>query len=256
MIRGQWSALRLFVRQDLQRRFAGNTVGIAWAVILPLLQLALFALVFVHIFKARVPDLDQLSYLAFLAIGMWPWFAFSEAVGRGAGALVENAGLLGKVAVTYWHLIAARVLVAFALHGVGFLLVLAVLLLRAEPLAWAWLPFLLLPWLQLLALALALATMLALLHVFVRDFEHITPYLLTALMFTAPILYAPAMLGPELRGWLQFNPLAWPITAIREPLLRGSLPEGGALGLLLAALIAALAAWLYRRLRPHVEDFL
>lgn len=248
--------LRLLVRQDVQKRFAGNAVGIAWAVILPLLQLALFGLVFVHVFKARVPDLDQVSYLAFLAIGMWPWFAFSEGVGRAAGALVENAGLLGKVAVPYWQLICARVLVAFGLHGLGFVLVLLVLALTGEALHWGFLAWLLLPWTVLLVLALAAGTVFALLQVFVRDFEHITPYLLTALMFTAPILYAPSMLGDELRVWLQWNPLAWPITAIRQPLLQGTLPAGSAAGLL-TVLLVALAAWaLYRRLRDHVEDFL
>lgn len=256
MSRSAVGTLRLFIRQDLQRRFAGNAVGIAWAVILPLLQLALFALVFVHIFKARVPDLEQASYVAFLAIGMWPWFAFSEGVGRGAGALVENAGLLGKVAVDYWQLIAARVLVAFGLHGIGFVLVLAVLAVTGEALHWGWLPWLLLPWALLLLLSLAAAVMLALLQVFIRDFEHITPYLLTALMFTAPILYAPSMLGPELQRWLAWNPLAWPITAVREPLLRGELPVGAGIAALIALLLVVVTALLYRRLRAHVEDFL
>jgi ABC-type polysaccharide/polyol phosphate export permease len=61
--------LRLFVRQDLRQRFSGNVLGIAWAGLSPLLQLALFALVFVHIFKARVPGLTGSGYVAFLALG-------------------------------------------------------------------------------------------------------------------------------------------------------------------------------------------
>ena len=48
---------------------------------------ALMLLVFGHIFKARVPGLEGGGYIAFLALGMWPWFAFSEAVTRAASAV-------------------------------------------------------------------------------------------------------------------------------------------------------------------------
>ena len=67
------AAIRVFVRHDLQQRFAGNTVGIAWALILPLLQLALFALVFA---AERRPALHAAAFsagvvaLAYLLFGV------------------------------------------------------------------------------------------------------------------------------------------------------------------------------------------
>ena len=45
----------LLVQQDLRQRFTGNVLGAAWAVLAPLLQLLVFAVVFAGIFKARVP---------------------------------------------------------------------------------------------------------------------------------------------------------------------------------------------------------
>ncbi len=101
--------ISLLVRQDLRQRFTGNILGAAWAVLAPLLQLLVFAVVFVQIFKARVPGLDERGYVAFLALGMWPWFAFSEAVARGVSALTDSAGLLAKVAVPTWDVVTARV---------------------------------------------------------------------------------------------------------------------------------------------------
>ena len=251
-----WRTIRLFLRQDFNQRFADNAIGMAWALILPLAQLGLFAVLFIQIFNARVPGLEGIGYLAFLALGMWPWFAFAEAVDRGSGALVDNAGLLGKVAVPLWVLILARVLMAFALHGIGFILVLLVLWLDGAPLAWSWLGLMLLAWPPLFLLACAAATILSLLRVFVRDLAQITPFLLTALMFSSPILYAAEMMPERVRGWLALNPLAVWISAIRDPLLwdRGMLNLlPGLVGLVLLMIIAVL---MYRRLRVHVEDFL
>ena len=217
-----WRTIRLFLRQDFNQRFADNAIGMAWALILPLAQLGLFAVLFIQIFNARV----------------------------------DNAGLLGKVAVPLWVLILARVLMAFALHGIGFILVLLVLWLDGAPLAWSWLGLMLLAWPPLFLLACAAATILSLLRVFVRDLAQITPFLLTALMFSSPILYAAEMMPERVRGWLALNPLAVWISAIRDPLLwdRGMLNLlPGLVGLVLLMIIAVL---MYRRLRVHVEDFL
>lgn len=252
----QIALLRLFIRQDLNQRFAGNAVGVVWALILPLLQLALFGLLFVQIFKARVPGLEGVGYLAFIALGMWPWFAFSEAVARGASALVDNAGLLGKVAIAHWQLILARVLVAFAIHGIGFALVLLALGLQQVPLHWSQLPLAALAWLSLLPLAVGVATILALLQVFVRDLVQITPYLLTALMFCSPVLYSASMAPAALQPWFEANPIGSAVSTVRESLLRGAPADGGAVAILLALVLLAVAALIYRRLRPHVEDFL
>lgn len=253
----QLTGLRLFVAQDLQERFTGNVVGIAWAVLLPLLQLTLFGLLFVHVFNARAPaHLGEISFLAFLAVGMWPWFAFAEAVGRGATVLVDQAALLGKVAIPPWQLIGARVLVAFLLHGVGFLIVVLVLAVNGDPLHWAMLPALLLPWSLLLLLAFAMAVGLATLHVFLRDVGQIVPYLLTAMMFSAPIFFAMSSLPAPIADWFAWNPVSWPISAIREALLGGQWPGG--LGVGLAAMLATAAAGIgvHLRLRAHIEDFL
>ena len=51
-----------FIRRELGNRFAGSFSGGLWAVMQPLLQLAVYSLVFVHIFKARVPGADAPGY--------------------------------------------------------------------------------------------------------------------------------------------------------------------------------------------------
>ncbi|MCX7557053.1 ABC transporter permease [Xanthomonadaceae bacterium JHOS43] len=249
--------LWLLVQQDLRQRFTGNVLGAAWAVLAPLLQLLVFALVFVHIFKARVPGLDERGYVAFLALGMWPWFAFSEAVARGATALTDSAGLLGKVAVSTWLVVAARVISAFIVHGVGFVLVAVLLTVWQGQVSLGWWPLTLPAWIGMFALALALAQIGAICNVFARDTQQILNYLLTAWMFLTPILYARSLVPAMFEPWMQINPMAGLIAAIRDPLLWR---EAGAVfpfASLIVAAVALLLAWaMHRRFRPHVREFL
>lgn len=248
--------LRFFVGQDLAQRFKGNTLGVLWAALLPLLQFALFALLFVAIFRARVPGLDEQGYLAFLSLGMWPWFAFAEATTRSIGALSESAGLLRKVAVEPWLLVAARVVSAFVLQGAGLVLVIVALTLLGVDLHWGRLPIVVLAWLALLPLAFAIGLLLGLLQVFVRDLQQVAPYLINALMFLSPILYAASMLPAWAQDWMHWNPVALSVSGVRDSLMFGSAPVMAwpALVSVLASLL--LAAWVYRRLRPQVIDFL
>lgn len=244
-------------RQDFAQRFSGNTLGLAWALLAPVLQLALFALIFVFIFQARVPGLDRAGYVVYLSLGMWPWFAFSDAVVRGTTTFSDQAGLLAKVAIEPWHLVAARVISGFVLHGAGFLLVLLLLWLMTSHASPIWLPSTLLAWAVLALIAFASAIALSVLNVFFRDLQQMVQYAVTALMFLTPILYS-AQAGPAaMIAWQRWNPFAGVVAGIRDPLMNGSLDNVLPLnGLLLGAALLLLARWLYRRLRPHLVDFL
>ncbi|MFA5683147.1 MAG: ABC transporter permease [Lysobacteraceae bacterium] len=243
------------VRQDLAQRFAGNTLGLAWAVLAPLLQLAVFATVFQLIFKARVPGLDGAGYVVYLSLGMWPWFALSDAIGRGATTYTDQAALLSKVAIAPWKLVAARVITAFLLHGLGFLVVTILLWLFTPHVTPAWLPLTLPAWIALAGIAFAGAMWVAVLNVFFRDVQQIAQYLLTAFMFMTPILYA-ASTGPEaLARAQQWNPFASAIGGIRDPLM-GQGWQSPWLAWLFAVLALAVALWSYRRFRSSLVDFL
>ena len=249
--------IAFFTRQDLVQRFIGNGLGFGWAIIAQLAQMALFSLIFVHIFKARLTGVEGVSFIAFLAMGMWPYFAFSEAVSRGMNTFTDQSTLLTKVAVTPWHLLVARVNGAFLVHGTGFLLVVAVLAITGEPvhpmLLWATLP----SWLGLYALSLGCALLFAVGNVFVRDLREIVTYLLSAALFLSPIMYASTMAPPFLQPWLRLNPLTGFVEGIRDTLLG---IEAVALlpwqSWLFTALLGVLAVFCYRRVRPHLIEFL
>ena len=60
-----------FIRRDIRNRYLGSFSGGLWALLQPLIQLAVYGFVFVYVFKARVPGADAPGYVPFLALGLW-----------------------------------------------------------------------------------------------------------------------------------------------------------------------------------------
>lgn len=247
-----------FIARELRERYRGSFTGFGWALLQPLLQLAIYAFVFVHVFKAKVPGADAPGYVSFLVVAMWPWVAFSDALVRSTPAIQENAALIGKVALPRELLVLAPCAASFVLHTSGFVAILVALALSGTPIELAYLPLALLLYVPMFLLVFGLSLALAALQVFVRDLVQILGQLLMLLMFAAPVFYARESLPQQWRGWLDANPFTFYAESFRALLLGyGDVRPGM---LTLACLIATLTFlcgwWLFRRLDPHFEDFL
>ncbi|GAA0714260.1 ABC transporter permease [Dokdonella soli] len=247
-----------FFRRELSNRFAGSFSGGLWALFQPLLQLAITSFVFVNVFKARVPGADTLGYVPFLATALWPWTAFAEAVLRSTTAIQDNAALIGKVALPREILVLASVGTSFAIHIVGFVVIVLVLAFAGQGIHLAGLLPALLLYLPLAALALGIALISASVQIFVRDLVQALGQLLPLLMFGAPVYYDRAQLPERFRGWLDFNPFTFYAESFRALLLdHGSFNfRHLAIALVIAAAALPIGHRLFRRLDPHFEDFL
>ncbi|RYD15598.1 MAG: ABC transporter permease [Lysobacteraceae bacterium] len=249
---------RRFIARELRNRFAGSFSGGLWALMQPLLQLAVYSFVFVHVFKARVPGADAPGYIPFLVVALWPWTAFAEAVLRSTTAIQDNAALIGKVALPREVLVVASACASFAIHLVGFVAILLVLRLFGTPIRLAGLPAAIALYLPLFAGALGVALACAAIQVFVRDLVQALGQLLPLLMFGAPIFYDRSLLPERVRGLLDLNPFTFYAESFRAVLLgHGSFdPTRFGIALVLAAGLLIAGHWLFRRLDRHFEDFL
>jgi len=247
-----------FFNRELRNRFAGSFSGGLWALIQPVIQLAVYAYVFVHIFNQRVPGANAPSYVPFLVAALWPWTAFSEGVLRSTTAVQDNAALIGKVALPREVLVFASVASSFAVHLAGFIIVLLVLAVAGKGIVLAGLVPAVLLYVPLFALALGFGLLFSALQVFVRDTVSVLGQLLALLIFAAPIFYDRAVIPENLRGWLDINPFSFYADAFRAVLLdHGSIePMRLAIALTTAALVLLAGRWTFRRLDPHFEDFL
>ncbi|HOT01027.1 MAG TPA: ABC transporter permease, partial [Acidobacteriota bacterium] len=94
----QRDLLLSYVRKDLKERYVGSVIGFYWSVLNPLILLGIYTFVFSVIFRVRFGEGEGLVNAAlYIFCGMVPWMAFSEAVGRSTGVLIDNANLIKKV---------------------------------------------------------------------------------------------------------------------------------------------------------------
>lgn len=244
-----------FLGRELRTRYLGSATGLAWALIHPLALLAVYYFVFTTIFRAG--RITTHSFLAFVAVALWPWLAAQEALQRGTVSLAGYAGLIRKAAFPHETIVYASVVATLLLQLAGYVVVLFVLVALGEPVHLSGLALALPLWLVMAIAVTGLALAFASLQVFVRDVEHVLMPVLMILMYLTPVLYPIAVVPESVRPWVAANPFAWLVTRLRDALLDGKLaPQAGdLLALAIAVAIFALGLAMFRRLSPHFEDF-
>ncbi|QJR16467.1 ABC transporter permease [Usitatibacter palustris] len=247
-----------FTRRELLNRYVGSVAGAAWAIVHPLALLAVYAFIFTMVFKVRLPEAaGGASYVAFVAVTLWPWLMFADGLQRGMSAVRANEGLIRKVAFPNRLVVYSAVASTFLVHLAGFATVLAVLAAIGQPIHASGL-VVALALVAMLALAtLGLAALLAALQVVLRDVEQVFSVALTVLFYATPILYPLSLVPEPLRSWAAGNPLATFAERMREALLAGSGFAPADAALLLGAILTFVAGlWVFERLAPYFEDFL
>jgi len=255
--RHRWLLGSLLLR-ELRNRYAGTSGGLVWVFLHPLLMLAIYAVVFQYVFRVRLPNADPTQpYVVWVAVTLWPWLAFSEALSRGTVAVQQHADLVKKVAFPQELLVYSAVLTSLLIHAAGYAIVLALLWAWGYEIRFAGVMLLgLWAWVVLGCAATGLALFLGATHIFLRDVEQLLGQFLTMLFFASPVLY-PLALAPEgIRQVLALNPLAQVFEPLRAAALGHGLPASP---VLVAALAAGVLLWIaglawFRRLAPHFED--
>lgn len=213
--------VRNLVAKDLTLKYRGSALGFLWSLLNPLLMIAVYSLAFRYIVRIDVPD-----YPARLVTALLPWTCFATSCVMATGSIVDNGGLIKKIAFPRLVLPLATVLFNVAQLLVAFLVFLPLLYLVLRG-ARSWTGLLLLP-LALGAQVLFLvgvAQVLATATVFFRDVRHLVEVGLQILFWLTPILY-PLSLAPEpLQLLLRLNPMTGFVLLYQAVLLDGTLPD-------------------------------
>jgi lipopolysaccharide transport system permease protein len=213
--------------RDVKVRYKQTVIGIAWAVLQPLMTMFIFTVVF-GVF-AGVKS-DGLPYPIFAYTALLPWNLFAGALSRCSSSIVGNSNLISKV---YFPRLIAPV--AAAVSGivdfaVSFALLVGMLVwYRITP---TWGVFLLPIFLLLTILAaLSVGLWLSALNVRYRDIGYITPFLTQFWMFACPIAYPLNLVPSEWRLLYGLNPMVGAVEGFRWALLGKASPDLVAIGL-------------------------
>lgn len=243
--------LYFLTRREISIRYKQTLLGLAWAVLQPLLSMVVFSL-----FLGRLAgiDSDGLPYPVFSYLGLLPWTYFANAMTRSSGSLVSNANLLSKVYFPRLLIPLSATLSALVDFGIAFLVLLGLMGWYRIPLSWSVL------WLVPLTLVTAfLATGigmgLAALNVQYRDVQHAIPFLMQLWMFATPVVYPVDTVPERWQFLLDLNPMTGLIEAYRaaplgRPIDFQSLAVSATVGLVLVAI----GVWRFRRMEKIFAD--
>lgn len=245
-------------RREIQSRYRGSIIGLAWSFINPILLLLVYTFVFSVIFKSRWGVGEQESKVDFalaLFVGLIVFGIFAECVNRAPMLIVYNVNYVKKVVFPL------EILPWIPLGSVLFnssislvvLLLLQLIVNRILPWTIIFFPLILLP---LIFASMGIAWFLAALGVYVRYVGQITGIFTTILMFLSAVFYPVEALPEEYRGWLLLNPLILIIEESRKALIFGISPDWLSLGIALLAsfVICAVGFWWFQKTRKGFAD--
>jgi lipopolysaccharide transport system permease protein len=246
-----------FLKKEITDRYLGNSSALIWIIVHPVITLLIYNFVFGIIFKARVASLPDGAFITYLAIGLWPWMAFSESVLQAITAVVNRKDLLGKVKLDLRHVVLAGTTANFILHGIGFLVILIVLALMDKLLIGWHLLLLLIPLLVLYVMAVALSLLFSAFYVFYRDLKLIVSALLPLLFFCTPIIYSWDLIPEQGQNILQYNPLLPAISFIHNVVFSFDVIDWWQMLLVTVGtlLLLFLANRFFQKLAPRFDDF-
>ena len=243
-------------KRELAARYKGSVLGILWAILTPVVMIAIFTIIFAGIFKARFgASNSQWDYALYLFCGLLPWNAFQESLQLSANTIVSHANLVKRVVFPLETLPVSQSLAAVAnqMFGTAALLIAIIVVRRELHVTTLFLPLLIIP--QLIA-TLGGAWLLASLGVFVRDIVQGIALLLTAWLYLTPIIYPESLVPDRYRAIVNLNPFTPLVRNYRRIILEATPPDWTGLAYFSAFAVVSFlfGYWWFARTRKNFPD--
>jgi lipopolysaccharide transport system permease protein len=238
--------------RDIKVRYKQAVLGIAWALLQPVLTVLIFTVVFGILLET--PS-QGLPYPLFAISALLPWQLFANALQRSSISLVGNANLITKIYFPRLVIPLSSVMAALVDFGVSFIVLIVMMVVYRYMPGWnlLWLPVIIL---FALLTALAVGLWLSALNVQYRDVQHMVPFIVQVWMYASPIVY-PIEIIPEgiWRVLYGLNPMVGVIQSYRWALLGGDRPDATMLISVLVVLVLLVSGiYYFRRMEKTFAD--
>ena len=238
--------------RDVKVRYKQAFLGMAWVVVQPVLMTVIFT-VFLGVL-ARVPSERRVPYPLFAYVGLLPWTFFSSAIQSSATSVVNNTHLITKVYFPRLIVPAAAVAARLVDFGVGFVVLIGLMILYGVTPTWhaAALPLLIL---LTVLLALGVGLSISALNVKYRDVGIIVPVAVQLWMFVSPVLYPTSLVPERWHSLYALNPLVGIIDGFRAAIFGRPFDWCALLSsTVITALVVVQGLYLFRRTEMSFAD--
>jgi lipopolysaccharide transport system permease protein len=254
-----WAYRELFAIlawRDVAVQYKQTVIGAAWALVRPLLTMAIFTVVFGRL--AGLPSAGSVPYPVMVMAGMLPWFLVSTILSQASNSLVTNANLISKVYFPRLIVPVASSVVALVDSTITFALLLTMMVAFGVLPDWR---IVALPLFVLLGVLTGLgpALILTSLNVRYRDFRFILPFVVQFGLYVSPVGFSSAVIPQDWRLLYSLNPAVGVIDGFRWSLLGGEAQvywPGFGLSLVVVALFLWLGVRTFRATEKTFADLI
>lgn len=255
-IKNKYLLLEL-IKRDISVRYRGSLMGLVWAVINPLLMLAVYTFFFSVVFKARwgTGGGSRSDFALLLFCGLLIFNFLGETLNRSSTLVLSNSNYVKKVVfpldILPYVVVGSALFHAIIGFGVWFCFFIIV---KGQFLfSSLLLPFVLLP---IGLFALGFSWLLSSTGVYVRDISQFVAIVTAVLPFTSPVFFPISALPPEIQPWIYVNPLTVAIEQARAILFYGHVPNilQYLVYLAVAIVFATVCHTWFKKTRPGFAD--
>jgi lipopolysaccharide transport system permease protein len=218
-LRDLWTYRELvlfMVWRDVKVKYKQTLLGMAWAVIQPVMTMLIFTFLFGKV--AKLPT-DGIPYPVFSFTGLLPWGLFVVALNQGSRSLVAHNNMVTKIYFPRLILPMSSVFAGLVDFAIAFVILAGLMIYyKVTP---AWNVIWTLPLFLLLAIvtALGVALWLSAINVQYRDVNQALPFLTQFWLFATPVAYSSSVISDKWQILYSLNPMAGVVNGFRWSLL-------------------------------------
>ena len=247
-------------RNDFKKRYAGSYLGTIWAMVPPIVTVAMYWVVFDRFFGSG-PQVTytggEVPYVLFLTAGLVPWFFFSDAVMGGMTSLMEYNYLVKKVVFKVSILPIIKVTAAMFVHiGFSVVLVLIAAFYGYTPTVYTLQLFYYTFCEYVFILGLSYATCAIVL--FFRDLQNLVSIIMQVGMWATPILWNINTLREKYKPFIKLNPMTYIVEGYRSAVYEQQWFwehfYSSTYFWIVTALLFVVSALIFKKLKPMFAD--
>lgn len=252
-----WSYRELFAIlawRDITVRYKQTFIGVAWALIRPLLTMLVLTVIFGRL--AKLPTEGNAPYPVLVFAGMLPWQFFSTALSSCSDSLVSNANLLTKIYFPRLIVPASAVITSFVDFLISFVILGG---LMGWYQLWPTWRLLTLPlWVVVtFAASMGAGLWLASLNVQYRDFRYVVPFLVQFGLYVSPVGFSSVIVPEQWQLLYALNPMVGVIEGFRWAIIgKGAQvnPLVFWLSIMISAILLLTGVRQFRRMEKRFAD--
>jgi lipopolysaccharide transport system permease protein len=216
------------LRREMSERFKGSIAGWVWAVVAPLLAIAVYTFAFSS--KLELPHEYLLtknpstSYALFILSGIVVFNFWSEMAFRAPMLLHEYTHFIKQTIFPSDMLAVISTLraTAYTLISITVLLIFQFSVVHTLPVTVLLLPFVVIPF---IAFLIGMSWFLCAIGAFTRDAGYLMINIAPLFMFATPVFYPHSVLPEPFHFWIYANALTGYVDVMRDIVLVGKMPD-------------------------------